>query len=949
MRVSPPISNFTAGEWSRLMDGQVDLQQRQNACRTLENFVVMTQGGVTKRPGTQFIAEVKNSAKRVRLIPFQYSTTQAYVMELGDLYARFFRDKGQIVSGALPYEIGSSYALADIEKVRHCQDKDLMYLFHNNYPIQKLTRLAHDNWAMENAPIDKGPFLPARNQANEETGANLATHGDFEEDTDCVSVGTPVVQRRNNDRVYEKTYSRVFTADAADEGFSLALAETTTGKTYLVRFRVFTKAGSLRLKVRQGDASGSYNVSADIDGIPESVWMEYERYFTEAAGGSSALLEFLCADGESLDEELVANGGFEAEGDWYEIIPEGGAGTSTMRSNLQHHTGSWAWLFFGPGSGLEAGVRCAPFITETGKVYKINFWVRPADSAVTLRIRKGDNSGYVDQVFDELTPNEWNECTYYYEETAGGSAAWVGFVTAAPASNHWVDDVSVKEVKSHYYIDKVEVFEMASLTMTPGATTGNGVSMTASSAFFESGHIGSFIQLTHGETTGYARIVGVTSDTVATVDILENFGSTDATGIWREGAWSQKNGYPACGCFYEQRLMCAHTPNDPDGLWGSKTTEYENFEPGANAADSLAYKLQSDVIRWLATLGQLVVGTVNSEYRVGTNSSDTALTPVNIKMTPQGRRGSADAEAVQIGNSIVFVQRRGAAEYGKQLRELFYNYELDAYKSIDLTLFASHVGGSGFVRLALQTSPYMIVWAVTADGDLIGITHDKEQQVYAWHRHDVGGTVEDICVIPGANQDELWMVVNRTIGVETKRYIEVMSDFDFGDFQDDAFFVDSGLTYDGEETETITGLDHLEGESVAVWADGKVQSGKTVVSGAITLDAAASVVQVGLPYTAIIEPLDLQGGSMEGTSAGKAKRIHGAALYLYRTLGGYVGQDTSHLEELQYDDDNLFTGIKDNFNVFADWGLEARMIFRHTDPSPCTILSILPRFRTEDR
>jgi hypothetical protein len=229
--------------------------------------------------------------------------------------------------------------------------------------------------------------------------------------------------------------------------------------------------------------------------------------------------------------------------------------------------------------------------------------------------------------------------------------------------------------------------------------------------------------------------------------------------------------------------------------------------------------------------------------------------------------------------------------------------------------------------------------------------------VIGWHYHPMDGLVEDICVIPGDNQDDLYMIVNRTIDGVTKRYIEVMSDFNYGTDPKDAFFVDCGLSYDGTPISSVSGLDHLEGKTVAVLADGIVQTQKTVSSGAITLDTAASVIHVGLPYTSEIEPLDLQGGSIEGTSQGKIKRIHGVALYLYNSMGGEIGQDADTTERIFYKEEtdgageqlDLFTGIKDDFNFSGDWQLEGRVYIKHDDPLPFTVLSILPRFRTEDR
>lgn len=946
-RVSPPISNFTAGEWSRLMDGQVNLEQRQNACRTLENFIIMVQGGVTKRPGTRFIAEIKDSSAEARIIPFQYSSSQAYIIELGAYYMRFFKDRGAILSGGSPYEIGVTYPQNNILKVRLCQAKDLMYLFHRSFPIQKLIRLADASWTIEDAPIDNGPYLKAN--VVDEIGTNLATHGDFEEDSDCTSVGTPQVQKQSDVRVYEGSYARVFTADAANEGFSLTIGETTTSKNYLIRFRVFTKATSLILKAKQGDVSGTYNFNEAITGIPDETWTEYERYYTELAGGTDASIEFLCADGEALGDELVSNGDFTTETGWYKV------GTDEdyysrysltyyqMISNSQHD---------------NIGVRCSPFITEEGKVYKITFDITMGDGTALWLWQHGDASS-IEYIPLSGPAGVKVQRTIYCEETAGGSSAYFGVTTNYDHDWTYLDNVTIKEVESHYNIDKVEVYEVDTITMQPSAKTGYGINLTASQDFFEDGHVGAFFQLTHNtDDIGYCVVRSVPTTKLAIVDVLSDFGDTTATATWREGAWSRKNGYPSEGCFFEQRLMCANSSEDPDGIWGSKSTEYDDFEPGTNATDALAYKLQADIIHWLAGMNKLVAGTVNMEY-IGNSGSDDALSPSNINLRSRSREGSADLEPIALGNSIIFCKRNGiATNDGKKLIELIYDYEMDGYKGIDLTLFASHITGSGIKRIVYQSSPHSIIWACTDDGDLISLTYKRDQNVIGWSRHDVDGIVEDICVIAGTNQDELYMIVQRTINSTTKRYIEVMEDFDFGDDQEDAFFVDCGLTYDSTATTTITGLDHLEGETVAVLADGAVQANKTVSSGQITLDTAASVVQVGLPFTATLEPLDLQGGSREGTSAGKTKRIHGATVYFYRTAEGvYIGQDANNLEEIVFRETTddvgepvpLFTGLKDNFNFNGDWQTEATLMIKHSQPSPCTVLAIMPRFRTEDR
>jgi len=952
-RVSPAISNFTGGAWSPQMFGQIDMAGYQNACRTLSNMVARVHGGAQKRPGTYLVCEVKDSTKKPRLIPFQYSTVQSYCIEAGDSYMRFMKDGGIIVDGSdNPYEIGSPYSQGYLDALRWAQDKDLLYLFHGLKVPQKLTRYDHDDWEMINAPFVNGPYLPAR-RANE-LGANLQTNGGFEEDSGVTDIGSPILQERSSVRVYDGTYSRVLAGSANTQGFSMTAFTSVTSSAYVVRFRVFTRAGSLTLQVKQGSDSGTYIINEVIAEIPENEWTEISRYYTESAGGATAAIGFVSA-AESLDDNKVPNPGFESaiSATWYKVGTD--SDTYSARSSTQKKTGTYSYMFRYDGFGARIGVRSNPFITETGKMYKVSFWVYTSQASCRMSIRRGDDSEYAQVDYDSIPDSTWTQYTYYYKETAGGASCHIMFDTNG-TSSRYVDDITFQEVKTQYYIDKVEVFKADAVTITPSAAIGSGVTLTASDDIFLAGHIGAFFQLIHADTIGHCVVVGYTSAKVVTVDVIEEFGATTATPTWREGAWSAVRGYPAVGTFHEQRLMVAKSGSDPDAIWGSKTTEYEDFTPGVLATDPLAFKLQSDIINWLSPLGQLVAGTVNAEYRLGAQSSDQILKPTDVKLTPQSRKGAAFIEPVNVGNAILFIQKRGAADYGKKLRELSYNYINDSYDGVDLTLFAEHITKTGIVKMAFMSSPFPILWAVTADGYLIGMTYEREQKVIAWHIHPTDGEVEDICRIPGAEQDDIYLLVKRTINGVDKRFIEVMMPFDFGDLED-AFFVDCGLTYDGVATDALSGLDHLEGCEVAILADGKVHARKIVAAGAIGLDYPASKVHVGLPYTAELEPLDLQGGSYEGTSQGKNKRIHGVSVYFYQSMGGEIGQDADHTEKMFLKEERaadanqipLYSGLKDDFNFQGDWQLSGRIYIKQDDPLPLTVLSILPRFSTVDR
>ena len=143
-------TNFTAGELSPLMEGRVDMAKYQNGCLELENFLVHPHGPAAKRPGFCYIAETKDSSKRSRLIPFEFSTDQAYVIEMGDQYMRFYMDRGQILwtTGGTPYEIASPYTEDELDDVKYCQSADVMYMCHPSHDVYVLERSGHTDWGI---------------------------------------------------------------------------------------------------------------------------------------------------------------------------------------------------------------------------------------------------------------------------------------------------------------------------------------------------------------------------------------------------------------------------------------------------------------------------------------------------------------------------------------------------------------------------------------------------------------------------------------------------------------------------------------------------------------------------------------------------------------------------------------------------------------------------------
>ena len=586
-RTTLALNSFVSGEFSAKLDGRQDFAKYNTSCKTLENFLVAPQGAAVRRVGTQFIAEVKTSAKKTRLIPFEFSTTQTYVLEFGDQYMRVYKDKGQVLSGGSAFEISTPYLEAELFDIKFAQSADVMYLCHPNHDVRKLSRTGHTSW------------------------------------------------------------------------------------------------------------------------------------------------------------------------------------------------------------------------------------------------------------------------------------------------------------------------------------------------------------------------------TLATV----SFSGSPATPI------SGANNRPSCVSFFEQRLVFANSNNNPQTLWFSKSGDYENITTGTNADDAMIYTIASNqvnAIRFIKAQRTLIIGTTGGEFTVSADGTDAAVTPTNIAIKRQSTFGSANVDAQPAGNATLFLQRAK-----RKIRELAFNFDVDGYQAADLTILNESVTKSGINEMAYQQSPDSILWCVRDDGVFAGLTYLRSEEVVAWHRHIIGGSfgsgnavVESVATISGAiNEDELWIIVKRTINGATKRYVECFSTFEFDETDSTAFrFLDSHLTYSGSSTSTLSGLSHLEGQTVSILADGSAHPTKVVSSGSITLDRSVTKAVVGLAYNSVLQTMRIEGGAAEGTSKEKQKEFQKVVLRLFETVGVKVGPSLSNLEAIPFRTtsspmgspvDTLLAGDKEiEFN--DDFNSDGFIFVKQDQPLPCSILAIYPTLVTSD-
>lgn len=484
---------------------------------------------------------------------------------------------------------------------------------------------------------------------------------------------------------------------------------------------------------------------------------------------------------------------------------------------------------------------------------------------------------------------------------------------------------------------------------------------------------------------GWGTITGYTSSTVVTVEIASAFapGQTEqdenlqnrrgrnntalpsaaltvGTTHWRLGAWCVTNGYPRTVAFFQQRTWWGGSTAAPQTVWSSQSGDFYNMaptEPDGIVLDTnaITYSIDDDetnAILWmLATWKGLVIGTASGEHLLSaSNAAQQAVTPTNVYIRRPSNRGSSpDVAALRAGGASMFVQRGG-----RKLREMAYDFGQDNFTTAPASLISEHVTDTGAIDMALQEEPEGTLWLVREDGALALLTYDAEQQVRGWASAEIAdGIVESLCSVPSPDgkSDDVYLAVQREIDGGTVRYIEVVrAPFrSMIDGENGGFFVDCGLTYDGTPATSFTGLDHLEGETVQICADGAYRGTAVVSGGSITIDTpAASLVHIGLGYEYRLSPLPVEAGAQGGTAQAAMKKTAECFVRLFESRGGEIGVNGEYVRIQQrspQDDVNTALPLYSGWHridgpVPLWWDREAGLTIRQMEPLPMTVLAI---------
>ena len=413
-----------------------------------------------------------------------------------------------------------------------------------------------------------------------------------------------------------------------------------------------------------------------------------------------------------------------------------------------------------------------------------------------------------------------------------------------------------------------------------------------------------------------------------------------------------ENNYPSVVNYFQQRKIYANTKKNPQTIYSSQTGTSDNFNVSRPlvASDAVTITLSErevNEIRHIVAMNDLVVLTSSAEWKVnGTDGAFSASPPPVAK--PQSYYGCSHVMPVVSGNMILFVQAGGSV-----LRDLGYTYVSDSYDGDELTIFANHLfKGRQIVDMAYAKEPFRIVWCVLSDGKLAGLTYNRKQEISGWHRHETDGEFESVVCIREGYEDTAYFIIKRNISGQEKRYVERMATRIINK-STDSVFLDSALKYEGEPVDLLTGLEHLEGKTVYVNADGGIEE-HIVENGSITLNNEASVISVGLPYEFELETLNIEGENTHGLK----KNINRINVKINESREDFyiVGTDgTEFQNERSIESTNgsadsaakLFSKDVD-ITTFAHWTQEATVHIKQKLPLPLSILSISAVVQLED-
>lgn len=925
-RSSPIQTSFNAGKWGPLLQGRVDLEKYTSACNELKNFIPTVQGPALKRSGTRFLKTVKDQAKKSRLIPFEFSTEQAYVLELYEGGMRVLKDSGAVLEPAISSPNVTNGNPVGLVVAHSYTNGDEVYI--TGTPQNEI----NGRFFTVTGVSGSGFFLAGEDGTGRANGASGTVSRVYaitdsvggnslpwlEAELDAVSFVQSgdvlyLVHPNHPPHKITRTAHTSWTSEVIDFNWPAFRPENNLNDVFMIASE--NVGTSKTLRVRGGNFTRNALNCQYVSDITISS-------FVNPTQANPCVITTTSDHGYVTgDTVYIRNAGMTQLNDRYFVITR----INDTSFSLDGEDSTSHTLFSG-GDVDKISTEFQFTASMVGGYFKLREvpestvpeW-KPSADFRTISIRYPATTGWALAI-----------CQYAGNVYQSIRASINNLGITPPTSDSAEDrDVPNSDVSSFRFYNRGSGYG----TITSVASDGYSCTINVNVPFPYS------CSTVNPNNTNYANQSWEGQETVR----------------WSEGAWSSENGYPRAVALFEDRLWFGGTKADPQTFWGSRTGNYEDFEQiNDDASSSVQFTLAAaeiNAIEWLAGDQQLMIGTRGGEFVASGSSRTEAITASNITVRQQSSYGvKPGIQPRFVDSSLLFLQRAG-----ERLHQLSYSNESDSYIGPDLTALSNDILQPSAAELSYQPAPFRQLWVRLTDGKLVNLTYVSDQDVLGWAQLEIGGTgveVESLASIPhpDGDQDQVWMIVKRTIDGATKRYIEYLEKpFSSSTTYADAFFVDSGLTYSGSATTTITGLDHLEGQVVKVFADGVVQSDKTVFGGAISITS-ASKVQVGLGYDARVQTMRLESGAADGTAQGRRKRVQQILLRVDNSSQSVsYGANFNKMDSWDMGAGATYSGDSPSFTMPGGYEREGRISIQHQDPTPFTLVAIMPQLSTESR
>lgn len=930
-------SSFAGGELSPSMYGRTDIAKYDSGAAVLRNFFVLRYGGAANRPGFKFIAQTYNNKKAV-LIPFMYSTDQNYIVEITAGRCQFYTDGGIVVKeDGTPYSIENFFADKDLEdaaKIKYTQSADVLFIVHPAHAPMTLTRYGSLDWRFEAMDITGGPF-------------------------DASNFNSAYIVTKTQQWTTPGTYTVHIPAGIDSIEYKIAGAGGGGGGGNHMSHGPYLYGGNggsgeLLTGKMTVTSNSDYQVIVGAGGAG-GVGVKYSDSQTSGKSGGNSSFGNISARGGGGGYRATTPSYSSSEGEWiggsdgangtsYGAGGAGGNGTNWGGGTAGSGGNGWVEILYSASIGDNTTVKASDVYGDITLTASDDIFAKSDEGslfALTHFLETDYKKGTPSSTGGNLQVSVLPKSNVYVESFG----FWDGNFSLEkydPVSLQWVNVRTQSGNRSQNYSlteentsESIASYRVTSTEFNTGVWSGENEK--------QRGYI--TIQSIGGDYTGYVLITEYVSPTVVKGTVKKQLASTDETRDFAFAAWNGEKGYPSATGFYEDRLVFAGSKGFPQTFWTSKTGDYYNFGTSIPSADDDGITAtlnggQMNGIKAIIAFGEMLLLTAGGEFKV--SGGGKAITGSNVLSQPQEYRGVSDVNPVTIGSRIIYVQHQGNI-----IRDLAYSYDVDKYTGDDLNLLASHLfEGHKIISMAYQQIPNSIVWCVRDDGLLLGLTYIKEQDIYAWHQHTTaGGKFVSVCNIGGSTEDKLYAVIERG----GQYYVEIMESRDKSTNVEDQFFVDSGITYEGEPTDEISGLEHLEGYTVAILADGNVLPQQTVENGKVLLGNKYKKVHVGLPIDAEIKTLPIDFTAQDGTYLSRKKRIATVTLLLKDSRGGLFGMKENELDEFKWRSNEAYgkpislqTGKFKVTIKSATYDETQQIIIKQPDPLPMTVLSLIP-------